>query len=149
MGRRRSRVSRISGTALKATERAIANTAAWLATHPDDNHVRTAYLGLVERKARPIDRASSKRPPPGWPRTSTTTPCERPTSAWWKGRSDRARPQRDRRLAGHAPDDNAVRTAYFGLVERKGTADQTERVLVRPPPVGHALDDNVANHRRF
>jgi tetratricopeptide (TPR) repeat protein len=102
--------------------------------NPDDNSVRTAFLGLVERKGT-TDQIENvlqetgkwlvQNPDDNSVRTAFLGLVER------KGTTDQIENvlQETGKWLVQSPDDDSVRTAFLGLVERKGTTDQIENVL--------------------
>ncbi|MGB2799424.1 MAG: hypothetical protein WBC82_06235, partial [Dehalococcoidia bacterium] len=106
----------------------------WLAKHPEDTSVRTAYLGLVERQGakkqveRVLQKNSAwlaKHPEDTSVRTAYIGLVERQGTA---EQVELVLQETSTWLAKH-PEDTSVRTAYLGLVERQGTAEQVELVL--------------------
>ncbi len=110
----------------------LEETRQWLADHPNDTNVRTAFLGLVERQASGmVPRVAEEtrqwladHPDDTSVRTAFLTLVERKapdmvphvvkeTSQW---------------LADH-PNDTSVRTAFLRLVERVGTTGDLDSVI--------------------
>jgi tetratricopeptide (TPR) repeat protein len=131
-------------------ENAIHVAQEWCDLHQEDTHVRTFYLGLVERRGK-LDRIEqaiaitsvwlAEHDTDTSVRTFYFGLVER------KGKPDqieKAITTTSEWLAGHDKDTSSVRTSYLGLVERKGKPGQVEKTIATTSEWLAEHDDNTA-----